>query len=158
MSSALSSAGYFKSHCCKQCGPRSDCSFRSSLIWIHTVCLYAKSMFEKFASRCSRRHKQTTFSDAVFLGVLKVNIDLYINTVFIMYYMRKGPLSNISEQPSPRPNFDPGRCSQLIGYQQILRQKIPWSDWIPRARSGNFLFPHGIKGSFSYVTDHFLLL
>ena len=38
----MSSAGYFKSHCCKQCGPRSDCSSRSSLIWVHTVCLYAK--------------------------------------------------------------------------------------------------------------------
>ena len=68
--SALFSAGYFKSHCCKQCGPRSDCSFRrSSLIWAHTVCLYAKCKFEKFARR---RHKQTTFSDADFLGTLRV--------------------------------------------------------------------------------------
>ena len=25
----------------KQCGPRSDCSCRSSLIWVHNVCLYA---------------------------------------------------------------------------------------------------------------------
>ena len=41
-SSALSSACDFKSHFCKQCGPRSDCSPRSSLIWVHTVCLYAK--------------------------------------------------------------------------------------------------------------------
>ena len=72
MSSALSSAGYFKSHFCKQCGPRSDCSFRSSLIWVHTVCLYAKCKFEKFVRRCSRRHKQTTFSDADFLGALRV--------------------------------------------------------------------------------------
>ena len=64
LSSAWSSAGYFKSHFCKQCGPRSDCSFRSSLIWVHTVCLYAKCKFEKFARRCSRWHKQTTFSDA----------------------------------------------------------------------------------------------
>ena len=24
----------------KQCGPRSDCSYRSSLFWIHTVCSY----------------------------------------------------------------------------------------------------------------------
>ena len=24
----------------KQCGPRSDCSYRSSLIWVYTVCLY----------------------------------------------------------------------------------------------------------------------
>ena len=71
LSYALSSAGYFKSHCCKQCGPRSDCSFRSSLIWVHTV-FYAKCKFEKFARRCSRRHKQTTFSDADFLGTLRV--------------------------------------------------------------------------------------
>ena len=74
LSSALSSAGYLKSRCCKQCGPRSDCSFRSSLIWVHTVCLYAKCKFEKFARRCSRRHKQTTFSDADFLGALRVNM------------------------------------------------------------------------------------
>ena len=36
---ALSSACDFKSHFCKQCGPRSDCSFRSSLIWVHTFWL-----------------------------------------------------------------------------------------------------------------------
>ena len=24
----------------KQCGPRSDCSYRSSLIWVHPVCSY----------------------------------------------------------------------------------------------------------------------
>ena len=72
LSSALSSACDFKSHFCKQCGPRSDCSSRSSLIWVHTVCLYTKCKFEKFARRCSRRHKQTTFSDADFLGALRV--------------------------------------------------------------------------------------
>ena len=43
-----------------------------TLIRVHTVCLYAKCKFEKFARRCSRRHKQTTFSDAVFLGTLRV--------------------------------------------------------------------------------------
>ena len=43
-----------------------------SLIRVHTVCLYAKCKFEKFARRCSRRHKQTTFSDADFLGALRV--------------------------------------------------------------------------------------
>ena len=26
----------------KQCGPRSDCSYRSSLIWVHPVCFYTK--------------------------------------------------------------------------------------------------------------------
>ena len=60
LSSALSACD-FKSHFCKQCGPRSDCSSRSSLICVYIVCLYAKSVFEKFAGRCSRRHKQRTF-------------------------------------------------------------------------------------------------
>ena len=32
-----------------------------------------KNRFEKFARIFSRRHKQTTFSDAVFLGALRVN-------------------------------------------------------------------------------------
>ena len=58
---------------CKQCGPRSDCSFRSSLIRVHTVCRYTKNRFETFARIFSRRHKQTTFSDALFLGALRVN-------------------------------------------------------------------------------------
>ena len=88
LSSALSSFGYFKSHCYKQCGPRSDCSSRSSLICVHTVCLYAKSMYEKFARRCSRRHKQTTFSDVVFLGILRrVNehiVSVWFNDYFII--------------------------------------------------------------------------
>ena len=46
--------------------------FRSSLIWVHIVCLYAKVGLIKFARIFSRRHKQTTFSDAVFLGALRV--------------------------------------------------------------------------------------
>ena len=67
--SALSSVCDFRSHFCKQCGPRSDYSSRSNLIWVHTVCLYAKNRFEKFARIFSRRQKQMTFSDAGFLGV-----------------------------------------------------------------------------------------
>ena len=88
MSPALSSAGYFKSQCCKQYGQRSDCFSRNSLTWVHTVYLYAKSMFEKFARRCSSRHKQMIFSDVVFLGILRVDIEYKIqcskisNTLF----------------------------------------------------------------------------
>ena len=33
-----------------------------------------KNKFEKFARIFSRRHKQTTFSDASFLGALRVNL------------------------------------------------------------------------------------
>ena len=32
-----------------------------------------KNRFEKFARILSRQHKQTTFSDAGFLGILRVN-------------------------------------------------------------------------------------
>ena len=72
LSSALSSACDFKSHFCKQCGPRSDCFSRSSLIRVHAVCLYAKiglkSLQEYSADDINRRH----FQMQVFLGVLRV--------------------------------------------------------------------------------------
>ena len=40
---------------------------------VHTVCLYAKNRFEKFARIFSSQHKQMTFSDAGFHGILRVN-------------------------------------------------------------------------------------
>ena len=55
---ALSSACDFKSHSCKQCGPRSDCSSRN-------VC---QNRFEKFARIFSRGHKQRHFQMQVFLA------------------------------------------------------------------------------------------
>ena len=62
LSPALSSACDFKNHFCKQCGTRSDCSSRSSLIWVHTVCLYAKiglkSLQEYSADHINRLHFQ----------------------------------------------------------------------------------------------------
>ena len=38
----MSSAGPFKRLCSKRCGPTSDRSSRSSLIWVYIVCLYIK--------------------------------------------------------------------------------------------------------------------
>ena len=58
----LSSACDFKSHFCKQCELGPHCL---------PVC---KNRFEKFARIFNRRHKQTTFSDAGFLGVLRVKV------------------------------------------------------------------------------------
>ena len=49
--------------------PNVDCM--SSRIWIHTVCLYAL-----LALICNRLLKLTTFSDAIFAGALRVNLDL----------------------------------------------------------------------------------
>ena len=45
-----------------------------------------KNRFEKFARIFSRRHKQTTFSDAGFLGVLRVKI---LNVVFFNILINK---------------------------------------------------------------------
>ena len=47
----------------QQCGSISDCSYRGSLIWVHTVCLKAK-IFQQTT-------KKTT---SVVIGTLKVNI------------------------------------------------------------------------------------
>ena len=62
----MSSACDFKSHFCKQCGPRSDSDQGPHCL------LVCKNRFEKSARIFRRRHKQTTFSDAVFLGALRV--------------------------------------------------------------------------------------
>ena len=56
----------------KQRGPRSDCSYRSSLFWVHAVCLYtlfiSNVMQLVAADGFSRRHFQMHF----FLGALRV--------------------------------------------------------------------------------------
>ena len=56
----------------KQCGPRSDCSYRSSLFWVHAVCFYTSfvsNVRQLFvADDISRRHFQMYF----FLSALRV--------------------------------------------------------------------------------------
>ena len=58
----------------KQCGPRSDCSYRSSLFWVHAVCFYTyfvSNVRQLFAADdFSRRHLQMHF----FLGALRVKM------------------------------------------------------------------------------------
>ena len=56
----------------KQCGPRSDCSYKSSLFWVHAVCLYTE--FVRIATHLfatdnfSRRHFQMHFFSWRFKG------------------------------------------------------------------------------------------
>ena len=61
-----------RSLCGKQCGPRSDCSYRSSLFWVHAVGFYtyfASKVRQLFAAdNFSRQHFQMHF----FLGALRV--------------------------------------------------------------------------------------
>ena len=49
----------------KQCGPRSDCSYRSSLFWVHAVCFYTlfvSNVRQLFAAHdFSRQHFQIHF-------------------------------------------------------------------------------------------------
>ena len=58
----------------KQCGPRSDCSYRSSLFWVHAVCFYTY-----FVIILGNYLRQTTSADDIFrcisfLGALRVNV------------------------------------------------------------------------------------
>ena len=68
----FSSAETFKNLYGKQCGPRSDCSYRSSLFWVHAVCFYTllvSNVRQLFAADdFSRQHFQMHF----FLGALRV--------------------------------------------------------------------------------------
>ena len=62
----------------KQCGPRSDCFYRSSLFWVHAVCFYTfkfvSNVRQLFAAEdFSRRHFQVRF----FLGALRVKSPLF---------------------------------------------------------------------------------
>ena len=45
----------------KQCGPRSDCSYRSSLFWVHAVCFYTS-----FSVMLGNYLQQTTSADDIF--------------------------------------------------------------------------------------------
>ena len=58
----------------KQCGTRLDCSYRSSLFWVHAVCFYTlfvSNVRQLFAADdFSRRH----FQIHSFLGTLRVKV------------------------------------------------------------------------------------
>ena len=63
---------YLRSLYGKQCKPRSDCSYRSCLFWVHAVCFYtyfvsnARQLFA--ADDFSRRHFQMHFFSWRFKG------------------------------------------------------------------------------------------
>ena len=63
---------FLRSLCGKQCGPRLDCSYRSSLFWVQAVCFYTlfvSNVRQLFAADdFSRPHFQMHF----FLGALRV--------------------------------------------------------------------------------------
>ena len=63
------------------------------VVWscrVHIVCLYAKIGLKTFARIFSRRHKQTTFSDAGFLGVLRARFIMFANDHIWVQCVRRG--------------------------------------------------------------------
>ena len=52
----------------KQCGPRSDCSYRSSLFWVHAVCFYV--MLGNYLQQMTSA--DDIFSCIFFLGPIRV--------------------------------------------------------------------------------------
>ena len=61
----------------KQCGPRSDCSYRSSLFWVDAVCFYnwfISNVRQLFAADDFSRHY---FQMHFFLGALRVKRPLW---------------------------------------------------------------------------------
>ena len=73
----FSSADMFKKPLWQTVWTQISCSYRSRLIWVHTVCFYAllvSNVMQLFAADdFSRRHFQMHF----FLGTLRVNLGLY---------------------------------------------------------------------------------
>ena len=60
----------------------------SSLIRVHIVLLYAKIGLKGFARIFSRRHKQATFSDTGFRGILRVKTigDSHSLVIYLFIY------------------------------------------------------------------------
>ena len=85
MSSALSSACDFKSHFCKQSDQGPHCL---------PVC---KNRFEKSARIFSRRHKQKTFSDALFPGALRVKDVKFTENVYPPKFDFNAEIQNFTE-------------------------------------------------------------
>ena len=77
LSSALSSAGYLNVIVANSVDP--DQTSPLEAVWSGSILFaYMQKYFEKFARRCFRRHKQMTFSDVVFLGILKVKVMMMV--------------------------------------------------------------------------------
>ena len=68
LSFALSSACDLRSHFCKQCGPRSDCSSRNSLIRARTIFLYTKKGLKNFQECLADNINRQHFEMQVFLA------------------------------------------------------------------------------------------
>ena len=78
---------YLRSIYGKQCGPRSDCSYKSSLFWVHAVCFYTlfvSNVRQLFAAdKFSRQHFQMHF----FLGALRVKGQMYLKCLTLWIYL-----------------------------------------------------------------------
>ena len=98
-----------RSLCVKQCGPRSDCSYRSSLFfWVHAVCFftYFVSNVRKLfaADDFSRRHFQMHF----FLDSLR----------FKLLDISCGKYHEMLDSRPEGHGFEPHRCHCVVVLEQ----------------------------------------
>ena len=97
-----------------------------------TLFALCKNRFEKFARIFSRWHKQTTFSDAGFLGVLRVNM--------IWATLWKHPYSNILKILPPKNWKFSAKNSDIF---HISAQNIDcWYTLEPPSRGSSNEYPH----------------
>ena len=108
----------------KQCGPRSDCSSMSSLIWDHSVCRYAEiSHWRKHlhaADDFSRRHFQMCFLPIVPMKMSPAYNACYmfsyaLQNTFVMATNTMNP--DQSHQTTPKGTVtDLGSCFAILSY------------------------------------------
>ena len=63
-----------------------------------------KNWFEKFARIFCRRHKQTAFSDAGFLGALRVKVSEYLEKILVLQLQLEQVDVASSHIPAPAPS------------------------------------------------------
>ena len=122
LSSALSSACDFKSHFCKQWWTQIRLLLEQSDLGPHCLPV-CKTRFEKSARIFSRRHKQTTFSDAVFLGALRVKCPKITNSLFHTFCLNFA-FYNLWNDKHWRPRAGCSFRSSLIWVCTVFTYKI----------------------------------
>ena len=77
----------------------------SSLFWVHAVCFYTLIHQLCWAIICSRQLQQMTFSDAFFLGALRIIVDLTLSLYMVIFCHLP---DNLCKQFEPRSGLTKG--------------------------------------------------
>ena len=123
---------------CKQYGPRPDCSIRSRLIWVHSVCSHDQKKSEVHLNICSRCKKQRTLSGQKYNGRLRVN-PLYNNEFYYLVAYNEPGMVHCTHKCESRGGGGGGQGVQTpTGKSQVIWVSIgnkqmdpPGKSWTP---------------------------